>query len=63
MQYANGKVKDCDVFFSYSQSFFRIYQTLRYAEVFITFVFNNVFCAIKKRRTDASVTEKSLLNI
>ena len=61
MQYANGKVKDCDVFFSYSQSFFRIYQTLRYAEVFITFVFNNVFCTIKKRRTDTSVTEKIIV--
>ncbi len=39
------------------------YQTLRYAEVFITFVLNNVFCAIKKRRTDTSVTKKTLLNI
>lgn len=40
-----------------------LYQTLRYAEVFITFAFNNVFCAIKKRRTSTSVTKKSLLNI
>ena len=41
--------------------FFRIYQIPRYAEVFITFVFNNVFCDIKKRRTDASVTEKIIV--
>lgn len=41
--------------------FFRIYQIPRYVEVFITFVFNNVFCAIKKKRTDASVTEKIIV--
>ena len=61
LQYANGKAAICELFFCESQSFFRIYQIPRYAEVFITFVFNNVFCAIKKRRTDASVTEKIIV--